>query len=79
MYNAVMRRTTIMAPEELLRELRRVASERGSSMAEVIREALEKEVSRHRPRPRSIGIAASGHADTSRLTTEERPEPRSWR
>ena len=75
MYNGIMRRTTIMAPEALLKELRRVAVERGSSLAEVVRGALEKEVRSHRPRPRSIGIAASGQADTSRLTTEERPEP----
>jgi metal-responsive CopG/Arc/MetJ family transcriptional regulator len=79
MHNATMQRTTIMAPEELLNELRRVANERGSSLAAVIRGALEREVRRHRPRPRSLGIASSGHADTSRLTAEERPEPRSWR
>ncbi|HEY3111990.1 MAG TPA: hypothetical protein VGL23_24765 [Chloroflexota bacterium] len=74
-----MQRTTIMAPEGLLSDLRRIATERGTSVAEVIRGALEKEVRNHRPRPRSIGIAASGHTDTSRLAAEERPEPRSWR
>jgi len=48
-------------------------------MAEVIREAIEDTVSRHRPRPRSLGVGASGHGDTARRTTEERPEPRPWR
>ncbi len=32
-----------------------------------------------RSRPQSLGVGASGHANTARRTAEERPEPRSWR
>jgi predicted transcriptional regulator len=74
-----MRRTTIVAPEELLDRLRRIAAERGASMAAVIREALEEKAATQRPKPRSIGIGASGTSDTSHRAGEERPVPRSWR
>jgi hypothetical protein len=75
----MMRRTTIVAPEELLQRLRLVAAERGTSLAALIREALEEKARGHRPRPRSLGIGASGYTDTARRTADERPEPRSWR
>ena len=68
-----------MAPEDLLERLRRMAAERGTSVAELIREALDDKVKTHHPRPRSLGIGASGHTDTARRTGEERPVPRSWR
>jgi len=74
-----MERTTISLPESLLKRLRILAAERGTSMAEVIREAIEETVGRHRPRPGSLGIGASGQTDTARRTAEERPEPRPWR
>ena len=74
-----MERTTISLPEELLDRLRRVAAERRTSMAALIREAVEEKVAGHRPRPRSLGVGASGVADTARRTGEERPVPRSWR
>ena len=68
-----------MAPEELLDQLRQVAAERGTSMAELIREALTEKVRTQRPRPRSLGMFASGYTDTSVRAGEERPVPRSWR
>jgi hypothetical protein len=74
-----MQRTTIVTPEHLLKRLRQLAAERGTSMAELIREALEEKVSRDRPHPRSLGLGASGHNDTARIAGEERPQPRSWR
>jgi hypothetical protein len=74
-----MSRTTIIAPEELLERLRRMAAERGTSMATLIREAMEEKVRSHRPRPRSLGIGASGRTDTARRTADERPEPPPWR
>ena len=70
-----MPRTTIVAPEHLLKRLRLMAAERGTSMATLIRE----KVGAQQPRPRSLGIGASGHADTSERTSSERPLPRSWR
>ena len=45
-----MQRTTIVAPEHLLKRLRRMAAERGTSMADLIREALEDKVGTDRPR-----------------------------
>lgn len=74
-----MQRTTIMIPEELHQRLRRIAAEQGDSMAAVIREALEEKARGYRPRPRSLGIGASGHTDTARKAGDERPVPRSWR
>jgi plasmid stability protein len=74
-----MSRTTIVAPEHLLKRLRLMAAERGTSMATLIREALEEKVANDRPRPRSLGIAASGHADTSERASTKRPVPCPWR
>jgi metal-responsive CopG/Arc/MetJ family transcriptional regulator len=74
-----MERTTISLPRELLQRLRRIASERRTSMAALIREAVEQKLESYRPRPRSIGIGASGHTDTARRAGEERPEARAWR
>jgi metal-responsive CopG/Arc/MetJ family transcriptional regulator len=74
-----MVRTTISLPEELLDRLRTVAAERRTSMAELVREALQEKVARHRPRPKSLGIGASGISDTARAAGDERPPPRSWR
>lgn len=74
-----MQRTTIMAPEQVLERIRKIAAERRSSMASVIREALEEKARTYRPKPRSLGIGASGFTDTARRSADERPEPRSWR
>jgi predicted transcriptional regulator len=74
-----MERTTIMIPDGLRERLRRIAQERGVSMATIVREALEREVAQQRPKPRIAGIGDSGHSDTSTLAGETRPEPRSWR
>lgn len=75
----MMRRTTIVAPQELLDRLRRVAEDRGVSFATVIREALEEKAEEAFPKPRSIGIGASGYSDSARRAADERPEPSSWR
>ncbi len=74
-----MQRTTIVAPEDLLKRLRRMAAERGTSMADLIREALEDKVTTDRPRPRSLGLGASGHADTAQRASNEPSTPRAWR
>ena len=74
-----MIRTTISLPEKLLDRMRRIAAERHTSMAALVREALEEKVGRYRPAPRSLAIGASGCADTARRTVDERAEPRSWR
>jgi predicted transcriptional regulator len=74
-----MNRTTLTLDEETRRRLRRIAAERGISMAALIREAIDETIERHAPRPRSLGIAASGSRDTARRTGDVRPEPRPWR
>lgn len=74
-----MTRTTITIDEPLLRDLQRIASERGISMATLIREAIAEKVVATHKKPKSLGIAASGYTDTARLSGDMRPEPRSWR
>lgn len=74
-----MQRTTLSLPEELLDRLRKMAATRGTSIAVVMREALEEKADSYRPKPRSLGIGASGRTDTARRAGDERPEPRSWR
>ena len=48
-------------------------------MAAIIREAIDATIEQHAPKPRSLGVGASGIADTARRAGDERPEPRSWR
>jgi plasmid stability protein len=74
-----MERTTISLPDDLIRRLRILAAEQGTSMSTLVRDAVEQKLKTHRPRPRSLGIGASGHSDTARRSAQERPEPRPWR
>lgn len=74
-----MTRTTFTIDLETRRRLRRIAAERGVSMATIIREAIDEKVERTAPAPRSLGIGASGTRDTARRAGDERPEPRPWR
>ena len=48
-------------------------------MATLIREAIDEKADRLAPRPRSLGIGASGAQDTARRSGDERAEPLSWR
>ena len=72
-------RTTLVIPEELKKKAKRVAADRGVSMSELIREALEEKLRSHRPPLRIIGIAESRRGDVARRSAEERAVPRSWR
>jgi len=54
-----MEKTTVYLPPELKDALRRAAAARGSSEAELIREAIAERVGRARPRP-SGGLFSSG-------------------
>jgi hypothetical protein len=56
-----------------------MAAARGTSMADLIRQALEDKVGTDHPRPRSLGLGASGQAETAHRAGDERPVPRSWR
>jgi hypothetical protein len=48
-------------------------------MAAIIREALEEKAQEYRPKPRSLGMGASGRSDISRRSGEEPIEPRPFR
>lgn len=74
-----MKRTTISLPDDLLKRLRVRAAERGISMAAVVREALEEKAVGSRPKPKSLGIIASGEGDLARRSADDIFEPRSWR
>jgi len=74
-----MDRTTLTIPAELRARLRRLAAERGVSMATIVREAIDEKLAGARPRPRSLGAGASGATDIARRSGDERPAPRSWR
>ena len=67
---ARMSRTTIMADDALLNELREIAHEEGVSLGEVIRQGLEWRAHTRRRVPSFIGAIASGHADTSQRVDE---------
>lgn len=74
-----MQRTTISLPERLLERLRLIAAERRTSMAAVVREALEEKAASHRPRPKSLGIGDSGRSDIASSAGDMRIPPLSWR
>jgi len=67
-----MGRITFTLPEETRDRLRTIAWERGVSMATIIRVAIEEKVASVGPRPRSIGVGASGAPDTARRAGDER-------
>lgn len=74
-----MNRTTLMLPEDVHGRLRRLAAEKGVSMATIVREAIDEKLESVRRRPRSLGIGDSGQTDIARRSADERPEPRPWR
>jgi len=72
-----MERTTLVLPRELREKVRRLASERGVSMGEIMREAIEEKVEAERPKPR-LGIFDSGRTDIGRRASDlYKPDP--WR
>ena len=76
-----MERTTISLPHEVIVRLRVMAAERRTSMAAIIREAIEEKTEARGTRPELtlVGIADSGYSDTSRLASEGPVPPVSWR
>jgi tryptophan synthase beta subunit len=68
-----MKRTTIFADEELLNALRNIADEEGISIAQTIRQALDKFVTQ-RQKPTKhlsfVGIGRSGRKDVSERCEE---------
>ncbi len=61
-----MKRTTIFADEDLIKELKDISREENKSVAEVMREAMENYVSRKRKAPRRLSfirVGSSGRKD----------------
>jgi hypothetical protein len=77
-----MKRIMIQADPQLLERAKRVAHERGVSVAQVVRDALEKEVGApQRKRPSFVGAFSSGGGKPSarELTERGAVPPVSWR
>lgn len=75
-----MGRMTFRVDVELLERVRQRARERGVSAAQVIREALERELIGERQPPLSfIGVMSSGRGDLSARASEDEYEPPPWR
>jgi hypothetical protein len=68
-----MKRTTIFADEDTLRQIREIAKRENSSLAEVTRKALVEYVSRRkikRSRLSLIGIGRSGRKDVAQRSED---------
>jgi len=80
----MMQRLMIQADPELVERAKRCAAERGVSVAQVVREALEHELDVDGEEPLAppltcIGIGRSGLGDLSRRASEDEYEPEPFR
>ena len=70
-YARIMPRTSVMLPDDLLARLRHEAKRRGTSVAEVVRTAVERELAEPPRRELSIvAIGSSGIPDLSKRVDE---------
>jgi predicted DNA-binding protein len=84
MHTTMMQRLMIQAEPELVERAKRRARERGVSVAQLVREAIEHELGRIEdekiPPPLTcIGAFDSGRSDLSELASENIFTPLSWR
>lgn len=72
-----MRRMMIQADEELLDRAKRRAAERGVSVAQVVREAIERDLGPATPPPKIACAAAfrSGEGDLARRASDDYEPP----
>lgn len=71
-----MKRIMIQADDELLRRARQVAVRRGVSIAQLVRDALRRELGEERqPAPLAVGIFRSEHGDLSERASRDEYEP----
>jgi predicted DNA-binding protein len=81
----MMQRMMIQAEPELVERAKRRARERGVSVAQVVREALEHELAVDEdeellaPPLRHVGVVSSGHGSLARLASEDIFEPEPFR
>ncbi len=57
-----MKRTTVFADEDVLRQLREIAKREHITLSETIRTALERYVTRRRPKRSSLSLMAIGRS-----------------
>jgi hypothetical protein len=71
----------VQADEQLLIRARRRANERGISIAQVFRDALERDLGSEEAPPAltTIGIVSSQHGDLSRRVSNGEYEPEPYR
>lgn len=77
-----MKRMMIQADEELLDRAKRRAAERDISVAQLVREALERELGDgDGPQPplTCVGVVRSERGDLSARASEDEYEPEPWR
>lgn len=76
-----MRRMMFQADEELLVRTKRHANERGVSVSQLVRDALERELGGSEQAPPQlmiVGVGRSKRTDLSRLASEDIYEPEPW-
>ena len=69
----VMKRTTVFADDEVLRQLREIAKRENVTVSDLTRKALQEYVARRRPRRSRlslIGIGRSGRKDVAERAEE---------
>ncbi len=76
MIASMMQRLMIQAEPELIERAKRRARERGVSVAQVVREAIEHELGVAEREPlapalRHVGMIASGHGNLARMAGED--------
>lgn len=75
-----MRRTTVMADEDVIERLREAAAESGRSLGDIVREALEEKAAALAPGPRSLGHGDSRGRGPRAAEIGDLPvEPDAWR
>lgn len=76
-----MKRIMVQADERLLDRARATAAERGVSVAQLFRDALERDLGpEHRPpAPNVIGMVRSQRGDLSRRASDDEYEPEPFR
>ncbi|MGH2915143.1 MAG: hypothetical protein ACRDMX_09145 [Solirubrobacteraceae bacterium] len=76
-----MRRIMVQADERLLERARQRASQRGVSVAQVFRDALERDLGEEMPPPPLTSIAAvcSDQGDLARRASDDEYEPEPYR
>jgi hypothetical protein len=76
-----MKRIMVQADERLLERARRRASERGVSVAQVFRDALERDLGDEAPPPAltSVGAVRSHNGDLSQRASADEYEPEPYR